>query len=262
MKFLSLLILAAAGLPAQTPAAPAKTPAKAPTKTGTPAKTAPKGPPAALLHPETLKARCPDLLKVKFTTTHGDFVAEVHRDWSPLGADRFYNLVRNRFFTDAAFFRYVPGFIVQFGLPADPAVAKVWQTANIKDDPHKESNRAGTLVFATAGPETRTTQLFINLKDNTASLDPQGFTPFGTVTEGMDIVNGLYSGYGERPDQGMIQQRGKAYLDQNFPKLDRILSAAVIFPETTAAPAKKAAPAGIKTGAPAPPKKAATPVKK
>lgn len=220
MKVLFALLLAGATLLGQT--APHKAPVR-------------KAPAAA--------AHAPDLYRVKFVTTHGDFVVEVHRDWAPIGADRFYRLVRNHFFTNAAFFRYVPNFVVQFGLPANPAVAKVWQNARIKDDPVTQSNKMGTVVFATAGPNTRTTQLFINLKDNGPSLDSQGFAPFGTVTEGMDVVQGLYSGYGERPDQDMITREGKAYLDKNFPKLDSIKSATVIFPEQPAPAPKKAAPA-------------------
>ena len=214
----------------------AQTPA--PQKSAAPATKAPAESP--LLHPANLKAKAPDDFKVKFTTTHGDFVVEVHRDWSPLGADRFYNLVKNKFFTDAAFFRYVPGFIVQFGIPAKPEIAKVWENANIPDDPIKagNTNKKGTLVFATAGPNTRTTQLFINLNNNGA-LDSQHFTPFGEVIEGMDVVNGLYSGYGESPEQGHIQAQGKAYLDKNFPKLDSIKSATIL-PAAGAAPAPAA----------------------
>ncbi len=182
-----------------------------------------------LLHPGNLKANAPDDFEAKFVTTNGEFTVEVHRDWSPLGADRFYNLVRNGFFTDAAFFRYVPGFIVQFGIPAKPDIAKVWVNANISDDPIKpgNSNRKGTLVFATAGPNTRTTQLFINVNNN-PGLDSQHFTPFGEVTEGLDVVLGFYSGYGEQPNQGLIQSQGKAYLDKNFPKLDSIKSATIV----------------------------------
>jgi len=185
------------------------------------------GGPAALMNPASLRAKAPDNYKVQFTTTKGNIVIEIHRDWAPLGADRFYNLVRNGFFTDAAFFRVVPNFIVQFGLSANPAVNKVWQNTNFKDDPVKESNKRGTLTFATAGPNTRTTQLFINLKDN-APLDPQGFAPFGTVVEGMDLVDKIYPGYGERPDQGRVTAEGKAYLDKNFPMLDRITAAKVL----------------------------------
>jgi len=187
---------------------------------------------SALLHPASLNAKAPDTYEVKFTTTKGDFVVQVTRAWAPRGADRFYNLVQHGFFTDAAFFRIVPGFIVQFGLSADPAVNKVWRSANIKDDPVTQSNRPGTLTFATAGPNTRTTQLFINYGNN-ASLDSQGFAPFGKVTSGMDVVQKLYSGYGERPDQGAITMQGKPYIDKNYPKLDSIKSATVVSPPAT-----------------------------
>ena len=187
---------------------------------------------SGLLHPASLNAKAPDTYEVKFTTTKGDFVVRVTRAWAPLGADRFYNLVQHGFFTDAAFFRLVPGFVVQFGLSADPAVNKVWRSANIKDDPVTQSNRPGTLTFATAGPNTRTTQLFINYGNN-ASLDGQGFAPFGKVTSGMDVVQKLYSGYGERPDQGAITMQGKAYIDKNFPNLDRIKSASIVSPPAT-----------------------------
>ena len=187
---------------------------------------------SALLHPASLNAKAPDTYEVKFTTTKGDFVVQVTRAWAPRGADRFYNLVQHGFFTDAAFFRLVPGFIVQFGLSADPAVNKVWRSANIKDDPVTQSNRPGTLTFATAGPNTRTTQLFINYGNN-ASLDSQGFAPFGKVTSGMDVVQKLYSGYGERPDQGAITMQGKPYIDKNYPKLDSIKSATVVSPPAT-----------------------------
>jgi peptidyl-prolyl cis-trans isomerase A (cyclophilin A) len=208
-------------------------------------------PSAALLNPASLKAKAPDLFRVKFATTHGDFVVEVHRDWAPLGADRFYNLVKAKFYTDSAFYRYSPGFIVQFGVPANPAVTSAWENAKIKDDPFKESNKKGTLTFATSGADARTTDLFINLKDNTfLDNSPPGFRPIGMVTEGMDIVEGLYSGYGEMkgmaggtgPDQQRVQNEGKAYLDKYFPKLDSIKSATVIFPEPTAPAVKKAAP--------------------
>ena len=219
MKALILLLVTGSVMLAQAPPpAPAAAPAP------------------SLMNPATLKATAPDLFRVKFATTHGDFVVEVHRAWAPLGADRFYNLVVNNFFTDAAFFRYVPNFIVQFGLPANPAIGKVWQSANIKDDPVKHGNTRGTLVFATAGPNTRTTQFFINFADNTP-LDAQGFAAFGQVVSGMNIAEGLYSGYGEKPDQGQITNLGKAYLDKNFPKIDSIKSATI--EEAPAAGGKK-----------------------
>ena len=182
---------------------------------------------SALLHPETLKAQAPAEFDVKFVTTRGDFTVHVTRAWAPLGADRFYNLVRHHFFTDAAFFRVVPGFVVQFGLNPSPQVNKAWQNANIKDDPVTQSNKPGYLTFATAGPNTRTTQLFINLGNNTF-LDGQGFAPFGNITEGMEVVTQIFSGYGESPNQGMITDQGKTYLDKNFPKLDSVKSASVV----------------------------------
>ncbi|MGD0500317.1 MAG: peptidylprolyl isomerase [Bryobacteraceae bacterium] len=182
---------------------------------------------SALMNPAALNEPAPAIYRAKFATTAGDFTVEVTRAWAPLGADRFYNLVKNDFFTDAAFFRYVPGFIVQWGIPADPKVAAAWRSAHISDDPFNKSNARGTVTFATAGPFTRTTQLFINLRDN-SSLDPQGFTPFGAVIDGMDVVQRLYSGYGEKPDQASIQNQGKAYLDKKFPKLDTIKSATIL----------------------------------
>ena len=181
----------------------------------------------ALLHPAELKAKAPDVYDVKFTTTKGDFVVQVNRAWAPIGADRFYNLVKHGFFTGAPFFRVVPGFIIQFGLTPDPAVNRAWQNANIKDDPVTQSNKPGYLTFATAGPNTRTTQLFINFGNNTF-LDNQGFAPFGQVTSGMDVVKNLYSGYGEQPNQGSIRSQGKAYIEKNFPKIDSIVSATVV----------------------------------
>jgi peptidyl-prolyl cis-trans isomerase A (cyclophilin A) len=180
-----------------------------------------------LLHPDTLNAKAPELFDVKFETTRGDFVVAVHRAWAPLGADRFYNLVKSGFFTGEAFFRVVPGFVVQFGLSPDPAVNRAWRSADIKDDPVKESNKRGTITFATAGPNTRTTQLFINFADN-SGLDRQGFAPFGLVTSGMDVVDHIYSGYGQQPDQGAITTQGAAYLEKHFPKLDTIKSATVV----------------------------------
>jgi peptidyl-prolyl cis-trans isomerase A (cyclophilin A) len=180
----------------------------------------------ALLHPSELKAKAPEVYDVKFSTTKGDFVVEVVRSWAPIGADRFYNLVKHGFYNDAAFFRIVPGFVVQFGLSADPAVNRAWHNADIKDDPVTQSNKPGYLTFATAGPNTRTTQVFINLGDN-SGLDRQGFAAFGRVTSGMDVVQNLYSGYGEQPDQGSITNQGKAYTDKNFPKLDSIKSATI-----------------------------------
>lgn len=186
----------------------------------------------ALLHPTSLNAKAPDVYQVRFTTTKGDFVVQITRAWAPLGADRFYNLVKHGFFNDAAFFRVVPGFIIQFGIGPDPAVNAAWENASIKDDPVTQSNLKGTITFAqTQVPNSRSTQLFINLADN-PGLDHsgQGFMPFGKVTSGMDVVQKLYSGYGERPDQDSITKQGKAYLDKNFPNIDSIKSATIIAP--------------------------------
>jgi peptidyl-prolyl cis-trans isomerase A (cyclophilin A) len=180
-----------------------------------------------LLDPGSLNERAPNSFGVEFQTTKGNFTVRVTRVWAPLGADRFYNLVKHGFFADAAFFRVVPGFIIQFGLSADPAVNRVWRSANLKDDPVSQSNKPGYITFATAGPNTRTTQLFINFGDNTF-LDSQGFAPFGQVSSGMDVVQKLYAGYGERPDQASITSQGKAYLDKNFPNIDRIQSATIV----------------------------------
>jgi len=185
----------------------------------------------SLMNPASLKAKAPDEYKVQFTTTKGDFVITVHRDWAPLGADRFYNLVRAGYFTDVSFFRGIPNFMVQFGMSPKPAVTQVWENANIKDDPVKQSNKRGFLTFAkTSAPNSRSTQLFINLKDN-AFLDPMDFAPLGEVTSGMEVVDKLYTGYGDPPrgpDQGRIATEGKAYLDKNFPMLDSIKTAKIV----------------------------------
>jgi peptidyl-prolyl cis-trans isomerase A (cyclophilin A) len=181
----------------------------------------------SLLKPSSLNEHAPATFKAKFTTTKGDFVVQVTRAWAPLGADRFYNLVENHFFDGAAFFRVLPGFVAQFGLSAKPEISRAWASATIKDDPVTQSNLEGYLTFATAGPNTRTTQLFINLADN-QNLDGMGFAPFGKVIEGMDVVQKFYNGYGESPNQGRITNEGKAYLDKNFPLLDSIKTAVIV----------------------------------
>ena len=197
----------------------------------------------SLYRPATLNQKAPDIYRAKFTTTQGDFVIEVTRAWAPLGADRFYNLVKYGFFTDASLFRVLPHFVVQFGINSKPALAKVWDNAKIKDDPVTQSNVTGNVTFATAGPNTRTTQVFINLADN-ARLDGMGFSPFGKVAAGMDVVEKFYSGYGEGapmgngPDQGRITNEGKAYIEKEFPKLDTIKTA-VILPAAPSAPKEK-----------------------
>ena len=207
--------------------------AKKAASTPSPAKKATPASPN-LLQPNTLRAKAPEMFKVKFTTTKGDVIIQVNRGWAPLGADRFFNLIRGGFYTDAAFFRVLPRFVAQFGIPARPDVSEVWRNARIIDDKVLQSNKRGTLTFATAGPNTRTTQIFINFSDN-AGLDGQGFAPFGQVLEGMEIVDKFFSGYGESPDQQRIETQGKAYLDRNFPNLDRILKAEIMKEDAPAA---------------------------
>ena len=181
-----------------------------------------------LLDPSTMKATAPATFTVQVETTKGPFTIKVTRAWAPNGADHFYNLVRAGFFTDAAFFRVIPGFMAQFGISARPEVSKLWANSNIQDDPVKESNKRGMVTFAqTSARNSRSTQLFINYGDN-SQLDGQRFAPFGEVTKGMEVVDMIYSGYGEKPDQTALTNQGKAYLDKNFPRLDRITSAAIV----------------------------------
>jgi peptidyl-prolyl cis-trans isomerase A (cyclophilin A) len=172
---------------------------------------------------EAKKEPSKDLYKVKFDTSKGVVIVQVHRDWAPKGADRFRDLIKDHYFDGARFFRVLPGFVVQFGLAGSPALSKKWDK-KITDDPVMQTNKPGTLVFATAGPNTRTTQLFINLGRN-QSLDDQGFAPFGEVIEGMSAVTSIFSGYGEMPDQEAITHQGNAYLNAKFPKLDYIKKA-------------------------------------
>jgi len=187
----------------------------------------------ALLNPEQANAKAPEQFKVKFVTTKGDILIEVNRAWAPRGADRFYNLVKIGYYNDVAFFRVIDGFMAQFGIHGDPKVSEKWEPARIKDDPVKESNLAGAISFATAGPNTRTTQLFINYGDN-SQLDHSGFAPFAKVIEGMEVVNALYKGYGEGAPQGrgpaqqLVQSQGNTYLRAQFPKLDYIKRASVV----------------------------------
>jgi peptidyl-prolyl cis-trans isomerase A (cyclophilin A) len=187
---------------------------------------------ASIRTPATLKETAPAKFNAKFDTSAGVFVIEVTRAWAPLGADRFYNLVKNGYYNDVRFFRVIPGFMVQFGINGDPAVNRVWQPARIQDDPVKESNTRGMVTFAHAGPNTRTTQVFINFGNN-ASLDRQGFPPFGRVVTGMDVVDKLNGEYGEGapggrgPDQGRVQAEGNAYLGRGFAKLDYVKTATI-----------------------------------
>lgn len=186
-----------------------------------------------LMNPQKANEKAPEKFKVEFKTTKGNFTVEAVRQWAPNGADRFFNLVKAGFFTDIAFFRVLDGFVAQFGIHGNPEISAVWRNQNIEDDPVKESNLKGTLTFATAGPNTRTTQLFINYGDN-SRLDDMGFSPFARVIEGMDVVESLYSGYGEGapsgrgPNQGQIQRSGNQYLKAEFPKLDYIISASIL----------------------------------
>ncbi len=166
----------------------------------------------------------PANFKVRFDTSKGPIVVEIHREWAPIAADRFRELVKAGFFDDARFFRIVKGFIVQFGINKDPQVEAKWREQAIDDDPVRQGNARGTITFATRGPNTRTTQLFINLGNNQA-LDGQGFAPFGQVVEGMDIVDSLYDGYGEAPQQPRIEMQGNQYLQSEFPQLDFIKTA-------------------------------------
>ena len=187
---------------------------------------------AKLRNPAALNEQAPATFKANFDTSKGTFVIEVHRDWAPIGADRFYNLVKNGFFDDVRFFRVISGFMAQFGIHGTPGVQSAWRGANLKDDPVRQSNKRGTVTFATAGPNTRTTQFFINFGDN-AGLDKQGFAPFGEVVSGMAVVDKLNAEYGEGaprgkgPDQGRLQSEGNAYLNKEFPKLDYIKSATI-----------------------------------
>lgn len=174
-----------------------------------------------------------DTYRVKFETTAGDFTVEVHPDWAPRGAKRFRELVENHFYDDCRFFRVVPGFVVQFGMNGEPATQVLWEKP-IPDDPVKHSNKRGTITFATSGPDSRTTQVFINFGDN-SRLDPMGFAPFGEVVEGMDAVDKINSEYGEQPQQPLIKAQGNKYLEKEFPKLDSIKHATIIAPKRTEA---------------------------
>jgi len=200
---------------------------------GTTVPLAPPAPVSVLLSPEVLDVPPPPVFKVLFETTAGDFIVEVEEAWSPLGARRFYNLVAAGYYDGVRFFRVVPGFVAQFGIHPDPEVSAAWRGARIDDDSVSMSNVRGTLSFATSGPETRTVQLFVNLVDN-GRLDASGFSPFGRVTGGMDAVDRIYGGYGEGaprgngPNQGRIQSEGEAYLEAEFPLLDKIIRAVIL----------------------------------
>ena len=206
-------------------------------ETESPEATTDSAPPGGnvLLNPDdpAFDAEAPDSFRVRFETSKGDFVVQVVKAWAPIGANRFYNLVRNGYFDDVRFFRAIQGFMVQFGLNGDPAVNTAWSTKGLRDDPVTQSNQRGYITFAMRGqPNSRTTQVFINLVDNT-NLDGMGFAPFGQVVEGMDVVDQLYTGYGEGapngtgPDQARLRGEGNAYLQRDFPQLDYVERATI-----------------------------------
>jgi peptidyl-prolyl cis-trans isomerase A (cyclophilin A) len=185
-----------------------------------------------LANPAALTEKAPATYKARFDTSKGAVVIDVHRDWAPNGADRFYNLVKNGYYDDNRFFRVISGFMVQFGINGNPQVQTPWREARIQDDKVVQSNKRGFITFATSGPNSRTTQVFINFADN-AALDRQGFAPFGQVTTGMNVVDTLFAGYGEGapngrgPDQGRVQREGNAYLAKDFPNLDFVRKATI-----------------------------------
>ena len=178
------------------------------------------------MNPTELNETAPDTFQVVFDTSKGEFTVEVTRAWAPKGADRFYNLVKNGYYDNCRFFRVVKGFMVQFGINGDPQINADLRSARFEDDPGQESNKREFVTFAHAGPNSRTTQLFINYSDNTF-LDAQGFPPFGRVTKGMEAVDAITDEYGERPDQRRIQMEGNTYLESAFPNLDFIKSAKI-----------------------------------
>ena len=217
-RFAALLLTLAVGCSdAKPPAPPAPTPAPAPVSTD---------PLKDPQHPEATK-QAPAEYKVRFTTSRGDFLVLVKREWAPLGADRFYNLVKLGFYDSCRYFRVVPDFVVQFGLNGDPRVSAPWRAAPIPDDPAgKQTNARGTITFATSGPNSRTTQVFLNFKDN-PRLDGMGFAPFGRVIAGMDSVDEINPEYREQPNQGRIEAEGNPYLMKEYPRLDFIVKAAI-----------------------------------
>jgi peptidyl-prolyl cis-trans isomerase A (cyclophilin A) len=191
--------------------------------------------------PAEASARAPDTFRARFETSKGAFVVEAHRRWAPRGADRFHELVKSGFFDNTRFFRVVTSFMVQFGVHGDPDLNQAWDPLTIADDSVTQSNARGYVTFATAGPDSRTTQVFINLIDN-RQLDGMGFAPFGRVVEGMEVVDSLYAGYGDGPpggfgpDQTRLMREGNAYLDRDFPRLDFVRTARLIPDSTSASP--------------------------
>jgi peptidyl-prolyl cis-trans isomerase A (cyclophilin A) len=221
--FCALAVACALGLGCNKPQETAPEPTPPPSAESTPDFT----------DPSKLTAQAPETFKAQFDTTKGKFTVEVTRSLSPNGADRFYNMVRSGYFKDIAFFRVIPGFMCQFGIHGDPAVSAAWRQASIQDEPVKAGNQRGAITFAKGGPNSRTTQLFINFGDN-SRLDAMGFPSFGKVVEGMDVVDSINGEYGEGapngrgPEQGRIQMEGNAYLKRDFPNLDYIKSATLL----------------------------------
>lgn len=203
-----------------------------------PATAKPAAPGAALRNPAALKETAPATYNVNFDTTVGTFVVQVTRAWAPKGADRFYNLVKHGYYNNGRFFRVIPGFMAQFGINGDPKIQEPWREAVIGDDPVTQSNKRGYITFATRGPNSRTTQLFINYGDN-SRLDRDGFAPFGQVVSGMDVVDKINSEYREQPEQGRIQFEGNAYLAKEFPRLTVMKSVTIARPAKPTPPAKK-----------------------
>ena len=234
----ALVAFSAAGAFAQTakPAPPKPTTQKpAPKAAGA----KPAAPSAALRTPSKLTETAPAVYNVTFDTTAGPFVVQVTRAWAPKGADRFYNLVKHGYYDAGRFFRVVPGFMVQFGIHGDPKIQEPWREANIQDDPVVQSNKRGFITFAKSSmPNSRTTQVFINFRDN-SPLDRDGFAPFGQVISGMEIVDKINAEYGEGPQQPRIQMEGNAYLSKAFPRLDYVKSAKLSKPAPPPPPVKK-----------------------
>lgn len=228
----SVAVLTAIAFLATGLAAPARAEEAKPTVQAKPAqetKAAAASAKEALVKPASATEKAPDVFKARFETSKGTFVVEVHRDWAPLGADRFYNLVKIGFFDGIRFFRVVPNFVVQFGIHGEPSVSGAWRSARIQDDPVKESNKKGYVTYAMGGPGSRTTQVFINLKDN-SPLDKQGFAPFGKIVDGMDVVEKLNGEYGDSLTQlqGQIQAEGNLFLAKRAPNLDFIKKASLV----------------------------------
>lgn len=230
MRFACILALACLPAVAQTKSVAPKSSGAKSAAPKAAAKGASKGASKAapdLMNPASLRERAPDVFLVRLETTKGNMTLRLDRSWAPNGVDRFYNLVRAGYYNNVYFFRCLD-FMVQAGISSRPAVARVWANQNIPDDPVKQTNRRGTITMAAAAsPNTRSTQIFIN-RTNNARLDPLGFAPLGEVIEGLEVVDAIYSGYGEEPDQFRITNEGEAYLNRYYPRLDKIVKATIV----------------------------------